>query len=104
MIVAKLGVKYISPFIGRWDDIDVDGMELIEKLMIAKENYGFKSEILAASIRHGMHLQQSILMGVDVVTVPPTLLEKVMGHPLTSQGIAKFDADWKKLGIENLLG
>jgi transaldolase len=102
-LVAKLGVKYISPFIGRWDDIDSDGVELLEKLMIMKHNYDFESEILAASIRHPIHLHHAILMGVDIATIPPTLLDKVMNHPLTKEGIEKFDADWKSLGKKDLL-
>jgi len=102
-LVAKMGVKYISPFIGRWDDIDIDGMEIVEKIMIAKENYNFKSEVIAASVRHVMHWHQSILLGAEVVTVPPQLLEKVVYHPLTSKGIELFDADWAKLGKEDLL-
>ena len=67
-----------------------------------KQNYGFKTEILAASIRNVIHLQDSILAGVDVATIPPTLLDKVFKHPLTLQGIEKFDSDWKKLGKVNL--
>lgn len=102
LLVSKLGVTYISPFIGRWDDIDVDGMNLIEDLMVMKENYGFKSEILAASIRNVIHLQKSIFAGADVATIPPTLLDKLFKHPLTLQGIEKFDADWKKLGKNSL--
>ncbi|MBD3272798.1 fructose-6-phosphate aldolase [Candidatus Dependentiae bacterium] len=102
LLVAKLGVKYISPFIGRWDDIDVDGINLIQDLVIMQENYGFESKILAASIRNVIHLQKSILIGADVATIPPTLLDKVFNHPLTLQGIDKFDADWKKLGKKNL--
>jgi transaldolase len=103
LLLSKLGVKYISPFIGRWDDIDIDGMTLIRDLMIMKENYGFESEILAASIRSVIHLQKSIIMGADVATIPPNLLDKVFKHPLTLQGIEKFDADWNKLGRKNLL-
>ena len=103
LLVAKLGVKYISPFVGRWDDIDIDGMEVIEKIIIAKKNYGFESEVLAASIRHVIHLQQSVLLGADVATIPPTLLEKIMDHPLTKEGIKKFDTDWAKLGKKDLL-
>jgi transaldolase len=102
LLVAKLGVTYISPFVGRWDDIDVDGMGLIEQLMVMKYNYGFEAEILAASIRNVVHMHKSILMGADIVTVPPKLLDKVFNHPLTLQGIEKFDADWKKLGKKNL--
>lgn len=103
LLVAKLGVKYISPFIGRLDDIDHDGMQLIEEIMHIKDMYGFSSEILAASIRHVMHVHQSALAGADIATVPPILLEKMMHHPLTTQGIEKFDADWQKLGKKNLL-
>ena len=102
VLVAKLGVKYISPFIGRWDDIDIDGMDILENIIIAKQNYDFESEILAASIRHVMHLQKAIMLGVDIATIPPTLLEKVMVHPLTIEGISKFDSDWAKLGKKNL--
>ena len=103
ILVAKLGVKYISPFIGRLDDIDIDGTNLLENIMIAKQNYNFKSEILAASIRHSIHIQKAILIGVDVITIPPTILDKIMIHPLTEQGIKKFDADWEKLNKKNLL-
>lgn len=103
LLVAKLGVKYISPFIGRWDDIDVDGITLIRDLMIMKKNYGFESEILVASIRNVIHLQKSIMLGADIATIPPTLLDKLFKHPLTLQGIEKFDADWNKLGCKNLL-
>lgn len=102
LLVSKLNVKYVSPFIGRWDDIDVDGMELVENLVIMKSNYNFKTEILAASIRNVIHLQQSILMGADVATIPPKLLDKIFQHPLTLQGIKKFDADWNSLNKKDL--
>ena len=103
LLVSKLGVTYISPFVGRWDDIDIDGMKLVENLMQMKKNYNFKSEILAASIRNVMHWHYATLIGTDVVTLPPKLLEQIMNHPLTTQGIEKFDNDWKSLGKENLL-
>ena len=103
LLVAKLGVRYVSPFIGRLDDIDIDGMTLISDLVIMKENYGFKTEILAASIRNVMHLQKSLIIGADIATIPPTLLDKVFKHPLTLQGIEKFDKDWNKLGKKTLL-
>lgn len=103
LLVAKLNVTYISPFIGRWDDIDVNGVELIGKLVNMVEQYGFVSQILAASIRHLMHWHEVLLVGADVATVPPKLLEQLMHHPLTEQGIKKFDDDWKKLGKEELL-
>jgi len=103
LLVAKMGVKYISPFVGRWDDIDIDGMELVENLVTMKYNYDFKSEILVASIRNVIHLQRSILIGADIATIPPTLLDKVMNHPLTVEGIEKFDSDWQKLNKKTLL-
>ncbi|MFH1644570.1 MAG: transaldolase family protein [bacterium] len=103
LLVAKLNVKYISPFIGRWDDIDVDGMKLLQDLMRLKKNYAFKSEVLAASIRNVMHWHYATLVGTDVITLPPKILDAVMNHPLTTQGIEKFDKDWQSLGKENLL-
>ncbi len=103
LLVAKLGVTYISPFIGRWDDIDVNGMELINKLVHMVRAYGFESQVLAASIRHVMHWHEVVLSGADVATVPPKLLDQVMSHPLTIKGIEKFDADWAKLGKDELL-
>lgn len=102
LLVSKLNVKYISPFIGRWDDIDIDGMQLIQDLVTMKKNYNFKTEILAASIRNVIHLQKSILYGADVATIPPLLLDKVFKHPLTVEGIEKFDNDWKKLNKINM--
>ena len=101
-LVAKLGVRYISPFLGRWDDIDIPGLEQVEKMMLVKRNYNFKSEILAASIRNPIHMRKALFWGIDVITIPPTLLDKVMNHPLTKEGIEKFDADWKKLGKKDL--
>jgi len=103
LLVAKLDVRYISPFIGRWDDIDVDGLELIAKMVHMVEQYGFASQVLAASIRHIMHFHHSVLAGADVATVPPKLLDAIMNHPLTAKGIEKFDADWEKLGKKELL-
>lgn len=104
LIVAKLNVRYISPFVGRWDDIDINGIELIHELRTVMDNYGFASQILAASLRHLMHVHEAALYGADVATVPPTIFDKLMHHPLTEQGIAKFDADWKSLGKKSLLG
>ncbi len=85
-------------------DIDIDGIELISELMQMKENYEFSSQILAASIRHMVHWRQAVLIGADVVTIPPKLMDPIMNHPLTLKGIALFDADWKKLGKKELLG
>ncbi len=103
LMVAKLGVSYVSPFIGRLDDIGSDGMVLIEDLVSLKQQYEFPTEILAASIRHVMHWERAALLGADVATVPPALIEAACKHPLTESGIKKFDEDWKKLGKQNLL-
>ena len=101
LFMCKLGVKYISPFIGRWDDIDVDGIEIIDELRLMIDDYEFtKTKILAASIRHVRHFHEAILAGADVITVPIAVMEKATKHPLTDQGIAKFNADWQKLGIK----
>lgn len=104
LMVAKLDVTYISPFIGRLDDIGATGVELIEDLIEMKDCYeDFDSEILAASIRTVDHWKQVALMGVDVVTLPPAILEKAMKHPLTDKGIIAFDSDWAALGKKSLL-
>ncbi len=103
LLVAKLGVAYVSPFIGRIDDIACDGMILIEELVTIKQNYNFSTEILAASVRSLRHWQQAAMLGVDVATVPPNVIEQACKHPLTTAGIALFDADWHKLGKKNLL-
>lgn len=103
LMVAKLGVAYISPFIGRLDDIGSDGMVLIEDLVTLKQQYEFPSQILAASIRHVMHWERAALLGADVATVPPALIEAACHHPLTDLGIKKFDQDWQKLGKQSLL-
>jgi len=103
LLVAKLGVKYISPFLGRWDDIDINGIALIGEMRRMFDNYGFDSMILAASIRHLMHWHEAALMGADIATIPPKLLDQVMNHPLTEKGIEMFDADFAKLGKKELL-
>jgi transaldolase len=99
LFMCKLGVRYISPFIGRLDDIDVDGLALIAELRQMIDTYGFETQILAASIRDDRHFHGVILFGADAATVPVTVLEKAATHPLTDQGRALFDADWAKLGI-----
>lgn len=98
--MAKLGVKYISPFVGRWDDIDVEGSELLFEIRSMLDLYNYKTELLAASLRSVRHLHNAILAGADVATLPIDVLEKAMSHPLTNNGIAKFSSDWKKLGIK----
>lgn len=100
LLMAKLGVAYISPFIGRWDDIDVEGSDLLVEIATMLNEYDAETELLAASIRGVRHLHQAILAGVDAVTVPIDVLEKAMMHVLTKQGMQKFAADWQKLGIK----
>jgi len=101
LFMCKLGVKYISPFIGRLDDIDSPGTELIDKLRIMVDEYNFtKTHILAASIRHVKHFHEVLMAGADVATVPVAVLEKSVQHPLTDIGIEKFMEDWKKLGVK----
>ena len=99
-LAAKAGASFISPFVGRIDDISGDGMELISHIRQVYDNYGFATEILAASIRHPQHVVQSLLLGADCATMPPKVLYQLLKHPLTDSGLAAFLADWKKLGKE----
>jgi transaldolase len=103
LLVAKLGVAYISPFVGRWDDIGKDGVKLVEEIVKIKQNYNFKSEVLAASIRNVNQWRQIALAGADVITVPASVLSQSTKHPLTDIGVSLFDADWKKLKKSKLL-
>ncbi|KKQ33457.1 MAG: putative transaldolase [candidate division TM6 bacterium GW2011_GWF2_37_49] len=103
LMVAKLGATFISPFIGRLDDIGVSGIGVVENLVTIKQNYEFDSEILAASIRSVAHLQSVALAGADIATVPTNVLEAACKHPLTEIGIKLFDADWNKLNKTSLL-
>jgi transaldolase len=96
LMVAKAGAFLVSPFIGRLDDIGEDGMHLIRDLRTIYDNYGFKTKILAASIRHSTHLLQCALAGADVATCPLKVITDAMKHPLTDQGIEKFLGDYKK--------
>lgn len=98
LLAAKAGAAYISPFIGRLDDISQDGMQLIRDIVQIYDNYGFETEILAASIRHPMHIVDSALAGADVSTVPFDVFKKIIKHPLTDKGLDAFMADWKKSG------
>lgn len=97
MIAAKAGATYISPFIGRVDDISNDGMTIIEDIVQIYDNYGFETEILAASIRHPMHVLQAARLGADVATMPLKVIEQLLQHPLTDTGLERFIADWEKL-------
>ena len=96
MMVAKAGAFLVSPFIGRIDDVSSDGMQLIREIRTIYDNYGFETKILAASIRHPLHLVQAALIGADVATVPFNVIQQVMKHPLTDVGLQKFLADWEK--------
>ena len=97
LIAAKAGATYISPFIGRLDDISSEGMALIADIRLVYDNYGYETEILAASIRHPMHLLESARLGADVATMPLNVIEQLLKHPLTDIGLEKFLADWDKL-------
>ena len=99
-LAAKAGATFISPFVGRIDDISGDGMELIGLIRQVYDNYGFATEILAASIRHPQHVVQSLMLGADCATMPPKVLHQLLKHPLTDAGLSAFLADWKKLGKE----
>lgn len=99
LLAAKAGATFVSPFIGRLDDIGLDGMELIEEIREIYDNYeALETEILAASIRTPNHVKLSALYGADVVTVPPKVLKELVKHPLTDKGLDTFMADWKKTG------
>lgn len=98
LLAAKAGASFISPFIGRIDDISADGMELIEDIRTIYDNYGFKTEILAASIRTVNHVKEAALAGADVATIPPSILKALVNHPLTDKGLEAFMADWAKTG------
>ncbi|EPA04754.1 transaldolase family protein, partial [Candidatus Nitrosarchaeum limnium] len=98
LLAAKSGAKYVSPFIGRLDDIGQDGMSLIQDIKTIFKNYPeFKTQILVASIRHPMHVIDVAKIGADVVTLPPAVLDKMLQHPLTDIGLENFLSDWKKL-------
>ena len=101
VLAAKAGAKYVSPFIGRLDDIGQDGMSLIKEIKTIFSNYDFKTQILVASIRHPIHVVEAAKIGADVVTLPPAVLDKMLKHPLTDIGLKNFLADWEKLKAEN---
>ncbi|MCA0229012.1 fructose-6-phosphate aldolase [Runella limosa] len=96
LLAAKAGASYVSPFIGRLDDISMDGMELIEQIVGIYQNYGFTTEVLAASVRHPVHLLKCAELGADVVTCPLSVITSLLKHPLTDIGLEKFLADYKK--------
>lgn len=97
LAVAKVGATYCSPFLGRLDDIGHDGMGLIEEIRLIYDNYGFKTQLLAASLRHPLHVVQAAKAGADIGTMPHKVFQQLLSHPLTDIGLQKFLADWKKL-------
>jgi transaldolase len=99
LFAAKAGASFISPFIGRLDDMNLDGMELIEEIRVIYDNYpGIETEILAASIRSANHVKQAAMIGADAATIPTSVIRSLLGHPLTDKGLAQFVADWGKTG------
>ena len=98
LLAAKAGATFISPFIGRLDDIGLDGLELIEEIRTIYDNYGFETEILAASIRSVGHIKECALIGADVITSPPDVIAKLSEHVLTQKGLDAFMKDWEKTG------
>jgi transaldolase len=97
LLAAKAGAAYVSPFIGRLDDIALEGMDLIHQLVAIFDNYDIETEILAASIRHPVHVVQAAMAGADIATIPFNVLEKLLNHPLTDVGSEKFRKDWEKV-------
>ena len=98
LLAAKAGATYISPFIGRLDDVSTDGMHLIEQVVTIYRKYDFETQVLVASARHPLHIVQSALLGADVVTMPFKVMEQLYKHPLTDTGLEKLISDWKKTG------
>ncbi len=97
LMAAKAGARYVSPFVGRLDDIAHDGMELVEQILTIFDNYGFETEVIVASIRHPRHVLDAAMMGADIATIPFKVIKQLVQHPLTDRGIEMFLADWKKV-------
>jgi transaldolase len=97
LMAAKAGAAYISPFVGRLDDISQRGMDLVEQIVTIYENYGFDTEVIVASIRNPTHVLDAALMGADIATIPYKVMVQLIKHPLTDNGLEKFLADWKKM-------
>jgi len=100
LLAAKAGASYVSPFVGRIDDISGEGMHLIHQIRQVYDNYGFSTEILAASVRHPVHVVESMMMGADCCTIPPKVLWQLSEHPLTDRGLDAFLSDWETLGAQ----
>ena len=101
LLAAKSGAKYVSPFIGRLDDVGQNGMHLIKEIKEIFSNYNFKTQILVASVRHPVHVVDAAKIGADVVTLPPAVLDKMLHHPLTKIGLENFLSDWEKFKAGN---
>jgi len=97
LLAAKAGATYVSPFVGRLDDVSEDGMQLIEQIVEIYQNYQFKTQVLVASVRHPIHVLQSARIGADVATIPYKVIEQLAQHPLTDKGLKQFLADWEKV-------
>jgi len=97
LLAAKAGAKYVSPFVGRLDDITHPGMDLVQQIMAVLDNYGMETELIVASIRHPLHVVEAALIGADIVTLPFAVLEKLVKHPLTDIGVERFLKDWNKV-------
>ena len=97
LLVAKAGAAYVSPFVGRLDDVSEDGMQVISDVVEVYDNYGYETEIIVASVRHPLHVVDSALLGAHIATIPPDVIKKLVAHPLTDKGLAGFMADWERL-------
>jgi transaldolase len=97
LLAAKAGSRYVSPFIGRLDDISHEGMQLVEQILTIFDNYGLETEVIVASVRHPLHVVEAALLGADIVTLPYSVMEKLIRHPLTDLGLEKFLKDWGKV-------
>ena len=97
LMAAKAGARYVSPFVGRLDDVAQNGMELVEQILGIYDNYGFSTEVIVASVRHPMHVLEAATLGADIATIPFNVIAQLAKHPLTDAGIEKFLADWKKV-------
>ena len=96
LMAAKAGATYVSPFVGRLDDLSADGMEVVEQIVSIYNNYGFQTEVIVASIRNPVHVLESALIGADIATIPYAVIRNLASHPLTDKGIEAFLADWDK--------
>ncbi len=101
LMAAKAGASYISPFVGRLDDISHEGMEIVEEIAAIYNNYGYKTEIIVASVRHPLHIKYAALAGADIATIPFSVFQKIVKHPLTDIGLEKFLADYQKIVSED---